>query len=746
MEYQKLILEQYSHLGRLQAEYSWVTCRHEENHFYSLQRGINVIQKKINMFKANLSMWMDDSELNEFMKYCLAFCRGVEVRHEIEIERNFRPSDLTWNKDAVIVCTTQVIPEDILIGLSFGYKFLFPYFCNSHNLHELLAQLEVTMDNALPFLKQLEASIEIKNILKNNPSCFDDTKAWLKFISKRSAAFFKEHPKIIAIKSDKGGHTVIMDVSSYEQKLEQHLSDRIYVDIQIDPLKFLIGREQEIVESLMNLNAVSKYASDIPPFQPNLLQLAKFYGLPKIHKSGMPLRPITSTVNAPGYFLAKLFYKLLDIIFPRTPFHVRDSYEFVDFINGIKLEPNDVLVSFDVVSMYTSIPFELVYDIIMRRSGLFWQEFGIDRYLLSDILIFLLEESSVFTVLDRVYKQIDGLPMGSCLSPLAARLVMDEVVLSLLNEVPITFIKVFVDDTIAAVNGRLVDRALNVLNQFAPGRLVFTCERENNYGFINFLNISLARFNNNTIFTLWYRKVYASGRLLNCYSSHKWSTIIATAVHFIRTVLLLSNGLFFHFNKQRVIDTLRLNSFPEITILTLMNTYYTFMRPFTNHPDDKPSSDDYVIFPYAIGHSKQVRSVILDHKYSSVFLADSVKNTKINFVKTVKTQDPLYTRGNLILTSQCQCKKKCIVQDTQFNESGALARNRLRTIRRRCVKSGHAYREFDLHKGLYYKKQSGYLLRYLQWMHRHKLDLISYRYHFPISKLSDLIKCKCCNN
>lgn len=76
--------------------------------------------------------------------------------------------------------------------------------------------------------------------------------------------------------------------------------------------------------------------------------------------------------------------------------------------------------------------------------------------------------------------------------------------------------------------------------------------------------------------TNWYRKPIASGRLLNYYSSHKRTTIIKTAVGFIKTVLKISNPKYFGVNKPKVIDTLRVNSFPETTIVALMNALYLY--------------------------------------------------------------------------------------------------------------------------------------------------------------------------
>lgn len=743
MSFHASFIEFHETLGSLVGKLNWLVCQDTNGstlNFRWLEAKIDSLRLRSRIiFEEYLNGQNDD---NLMLSLASALETGRE-RVEAAIELEYRPKDLFFNKDALIICTNKSIPEDIQIGLSFGYKFLFPYSDNDNNLYKLLAQLEMTIEQALPDLNGLEASVHIQNILKKHSSTriFNDTISWLKFISKRTASFFKANPDIVAIRTDKGAHTAVMNVSDYNTKLEQHLADNVYVQIDVNPLAFLVSREIDLVDQLMVFPKI-KSLSDRLVFQPNILSLSKFYGLPKIHKTNIPLRPITSTVNSPGYFLGKLFYRMLDTIFPRTTHHIKDSYEFVEFINNVQINENDILVSFDVVSMYTSIPFELVFELIMKKSNDFLTRFGINKQLLCNILIFLLEECSVFRALDGIYKQRDGLPMGSCLSPLVARIFMDEVVIFLLNEVPVSFIRVFVDDTIVAMNANRVNDALAVLNNFALNKVRFTLERENNHRSINFLNVTLTR-EGGAIFTNWYRKSFASGRLLNFYSSHKRATVLATGAHFIKTVLFLSDPRFYHENRDVIIETLHKNSFPEIIIMTLMNEYYTFMRP-VNHDKHKNDNDQYVIFPYAIRESKKIRNVIYNFKNSSISLADSVKNTKINHIKSVKTLDPIASSGNVVLDSTCRCGHRCIIGATRFNESAKMARKRLLSRRKQCDMHGHAFRKFNLRKGLYYNNQTQYLLRYVQWMHRHKLDATSCPYHFPLYSFSKLLKCKCC--
>ena len=59
----------------------------------------------------------------------------------------------------------------------------------------------------------------------------------------------------------------------------------------------------------------------------------KFYGLPKIHKSDVPLRPIVSFIGAPTYSLVKFLFGVLSSLLS-LEYTVQNSSQFVRFINN----------------------------------------------------------------------------------------------------------------------------------------------------------------------------------------------------------------------------------------------------------------------------------------------------------------------------------------------------------------------------------------------------------------------------
>ena len=83
------------------------------------------------------------------------------------------------------------------------------------------------------------------------------------------------------------------------------------------------------------------------------------YGLPKIHKPDVPLRPIVSFVQSPTYQLSKHLTHILSPLIGNTESNVLNSVEFATFIHTRTVHDDEVLVSFDVGSLFTNVPVKL---------------------------------------------------------------------------------------------------------------------------------------------------------------------------------------------------------------------------------------------------------------------------------------------------------------------------------------------------------------------------------------------------
>ena len=93
------------------------------------------------------------------------------------------------------------------------------------------------------------------------------------------------------------------------------------------------------------------------------------YGLTKVHKPPQfPLRPIVSTIGTYNYNLSKYLSESLEVKFSKIfNFSYKDTFDFLNKMSKSKLEASDVMVSFDVVSLYTNVPIDETIELIKKN-------------------------------------------------------------------------------------------------------------------------------------------------------------------------------------------------------------------------------------------------------------------------------------------------------------------------------------------------------------------------------------------
>ena len=151
-------------------------------------------------------------------------------------------------------------------------------------------------------------------------------------------------------------------------------------------------------------------------------------GLPKVHKPGIPLSPIVSFTSSPTYKLSKHMSDLLSLLVGRSFSAVRNSKGFVEFISAQSLEEEEVLVSFDVTSLFTNIPINKAIDVAVQRLN---ADETLDTTNLAvqsiiNLLRLYLEET-LFQFRGQYYQQTFGTALGSSVSMIVVNLVMEEV-------------------------------------------------------------------------------------------------------------------------------------------------------------------------------------------------------------------------------------------------------------------------------------------------------------------------------
>lgn len=277
----------YRQYAFFEAHINWITCSDPNGTSLDMlahQENLDKVLVNIYKHKNGLGICFSKDEIEQIIIEGEKMKTTYQEEIESKIERDHRPTGIIFNEKTLFIRTDTIIPQDIKILLSFGYTFLSPYVVKDKNMFEILAQLEMTIEQAIPEGRQREVSFDIYRILKNKDSILEDgNKQWLKFVTNRAINFFKNNEDILPTKSDKGGHTVVLDVCDYEEKLSHLLPDRnSYIEIMNDPLADLIKKEKHLIGYLSNKTQTKQFFEGVTPFEPKTLGLPKFYGLPKI--------------------------------------------------------------------------------------------------------------------------------------------------------------------------------------------------------------------------------------------------------------------------------------------------------------------------------------------------------------------------------------------------------------------------------------------------------------------------------
>jgi len=160
-------------------------------------------------------------------------------------------------------------------------------------------------------------------------------------------------------------------------------------------------------------------------------------------------------------------------------------------LSKISLPKSHILVSFDVVSLFTNVPLDLALNGIKNKWNYIerFTKIPKDEFIL--IIKFALS-STFFMFNDVIYKQTYGTPMSSPLSPIIADLVMQDLEVHILNSLNSSLsIYRYVDDILLAAHENDIKHIFNKFNNYHD-RLKFTIEYEKNHC-LSFLDLNQNR-------------------------------------------------------------------------------------------------------------------------------------------------------------------------------------------------------------------------------------------------------------
>jgi hypothetical protein len=111
----------------------------------------------------------------------------------------------------------------------------------------------------------------------------------------------------------------------------------------------------------------------------------------------------------------------------QSPSFVKNSGQFIELLETIKLHPFDTLVSFDVVSLFTSVPVDEALQVIRNNLQI---DHTLTEHSSLEVgaVVELLEvcfKTTYFEVDDKFFQQKDGMARGNALSSVVSNIYME---------------------------------------------------------------------------------------------------------------------------------------------------------------------------------------------------------------------------------------------------------------------------------------------------------------------------------
>ena len=259
-------------------------------------------------------------------------------------------------------------------------------------------------------LKHLQQDINIKNKPKKMTN--------LTPIQTIALQKLKRNPNIVIKPTDKNLGPAAMDTEDYIiQILKEHLLTADYKQLSKAEAQNKMDQFKTTLKNLIQSNSDSLSKPEMTFFQRSLNsfhRLPLFYGLPKIHKTPVSLRPVVSTSGSlSAIFSTWLDYKMKELL-PLIKSYIHNSFQVIEDFKALEIPENALLFSADAVSMYTNINTDA--GIASIKEFLEINRNKISQYFPHSLFLQVLElvmRNNIFAFADTYWHQLSGTAMGT---------------------------------------------------------------------------------------------------------------------------------------------------------------------------------------------------------------------------------------------------------------------------------------------------------------------------------------------
>ncbi|GAB1861615.1 hypothetical protein CAJAP_02694 [Camponotus japonicus] len=378
----------------------------------------------LRFFKLNERKFL---KINKIKSNLIKKFKNLTVKYDTALN----PFNNIDNTGWLINISSKNIPDRVSELLSLGDNFGLPVL-QSHAKDRVSVVLETLKNFEINYNRILGAAVEMtRNSIANSLQRFLCEKRHVNFRDRYVLGglslckqFLRDNDDLFVTKADKGQVTVVMNKIDYVEKMEALLCDQsTYKKLNKDPIRKLTNRINTIVKSWRSNDLINETTHK--KLNCTNGNLPRCYGLPKIHKSGFPLRIIVSSIGSPLYNVAQYIHDILKISIVEPKSHVKDGWTFSNNLKDKFIMDDEIMISLDVTALFTNIPKDLVLSAVTKRWNYIAPntKFSLSQFLYA---IETVLDSTSFSFNGQFYEQIFGSPMGSPLSPILADIVMDD--------------------------------------------------------------------------------------------------------------------------------------------------------------------------------------------------------------------------------------------------------------------------------------------------------------------------------
>ena len=453
---------------------------------------------------------------------------------------------------------------------------------------------------------------------------------------------------------DKGVALVVLNTEDYKKKAEDLLNQNTYRALTPDPTMRLKNKMINLLKSIKSKGGITDEL--YKRLYPTGAGSPKFYGLPKIHKPGMPLRPIVSSIGAFTYQTSKEVARILKPLVGKSPHHVKNTQDFIDNIKGIHLGEDQCMMSYNVKALFTSVPTTKAIIIIkqlLEEDQELQQRTSLSIENITSLLEFCIT-STYFSLQGKFYEQVEGAAMGSPLSPIVANLYMESFEVEALRSAPHPpdLWKIFVDDTFTILQSSQRDGFLEYLNSIDQ-LIQFIAEDQREDGAMPFLDILVTLGRDGSLSTSVYRKPTHTDLYLQWDSHHTLTakySVIGTLQHRANTIC--SNTQLLHKEEQHLKNALKNCKYPTWALNRIqkkINNPGRKQAP-TNTTSNNTQKKSYIMVQYYSGLSKSIKNI--GRKFGVQVYCKGGTTIK-NLLMAPKDRDPIQKQSGVIYRYHC---------------------------------------------------------------------------------------------